>query len=150
MSTCRYEQEVERWFDGLTDNAKAIEEHVEGCSHCTAHLAQLKHLRSAIHAATQEAQIGDEQFPAFMQGVADGIAKPKSSHVGLWAMASGLAAALIVALSIISIVAPGSEAVQAVNIEESSTDIAGATTESVVVNDETTMVWINLPDGDML
>ena len=71
-------------------------------------------------------------------------------RLALAAIASALAAAVIVALSLISIVSPGREPLQAVTIEESSTDIDGATTESVYINEETTMVWINLPDGDML
>ena len=150
MATGRHQHEVERWFDGAAADARDVEKHIEGCPECAAHLNELKRIRAAIHAAKIEAEIGEEQFPAFMRGIEEGIAAPKRSPVGRWAMASALAAALIVALSVISIVSPGTEPIQAITIEESSTDIDGATTESVVVNEETTMVWINLPDRDML
>ncbi len=150
MSTCRYLERVERWFDGEMAESQDLEKHVAGCSPCAARLEELKTLRAAVDSARAREEIGDAQFPSFMQRIEEEIQSPKRRPVGLWALASVAAAAVVVAFSLLSIVSPGPEPLQAVSIEESSTDIDGATTESVYVNEETTMVWINLPDGDMM
>ena len=150
MATCRFERDVERCFDGDASTTTDVERHLETCSQCKIFLSELEQMRNAIESVSVDAEIAEEQFPAFMRGIEEGLAKPQPRPVGLWAMASGIAAALIVALSLISIVSSGPEPIQAVKIEETSTDISGATTEAVVLNEETTMVWINLPDGDML
>jgi len=149
MNICRNLESVERWFDGELNDAGDFEAHLAGCSDCTDRLEELKLLRAAAVPAQQMPEIADAQFPAFMQRIREETEAPRRLPVGRWAIASGLAAAVIVALSLISIVSPGPEPLQAVTIEESSTDIDGATTE-VFINEETTMVWINLPDGDML
>ncbi len=150
MSTCQYLERVERWFDGEVTGSQGIEEHLAGCPECTRRLEDLKALRTAIESTKARVEVSDAQFPSFMQRIEDEIELPRRRHVGLWAVASALAAALVVALSLISIVSPGPGPLQAVTIEEASTEIEGATTESVYVNEETTMVWINLPDGEML
>ncbi len=150
MKTCEYIERVERWFDGEMAAAEEVEEHLAGCPECTRGLKDLKTLRTAVESTKAYAEVSDAQFPSFMRGIEDGIELPKRRHVGAWALSSVLAAALVVALSLISIVSPGPEPLQAVTVEEASTEIEGATTESVYVNEETTMVWINLPDGDML
>jgi len=150
MSTCQELERVERWFDGETPESQEFEKHVAGCSQCAARLEDLKTLRAAVDSVKSQEEIGDAQFPSFMRGIEEGLQPPRRRLVGVWALASAGAAALIVAFSLISIVSPGPEPLQAVTIEESSTDIEGATTESVYVNEETAMVWINLPDGDML
>ncbi len=149
MSTCQYLERVERRFDGEMTGSREFEEHLAGCPECTHRLEDLKALRTAIEFTKARVEISDAQFPSFMQGIEDEIEPPRRRQVGLWAVASAFAAALVVALSLISILSPGPEPLQAVTIEEASTEIEGATT-SVYVNEETTMVWINLPDGDML
>lgn len=149
MSTCQNIERVERWFDGEMVASREFEAHLAGCPECTHRLVDLKSLRTAVESTKAEVKISDAQFPSFMQRIGDEIESPRRRHVGRWALASALTAALVVALSLISIVSPGPEPLQAVTIEEASTEIEGATT-SVYVNEETTMVWINLPDGDML
>ena len=150
MSTCQYLKRVERWFDGEMAESQDFEKHLAGCPLCAARLEELKALRAAVDAVKAREEIGDAQFPSFMQRIEEEIQPLKRRLVRFWVLASAAAAAVVVAFSLISIVSPGPEPLQAVSIEESSTDIDGATTESVYVNEETAMVWINLPDGDML
>lgn len=150
MPTCQYQDELERWFDGELVESGEIEKHLTDCPDCTARLNELNRLRQAIQSAKQDAEIGDAQLPAFMRDIGEGLKRPRPQPVGLWALGSAIAAAIIVSLSLLSIVSPGPDPIQAITIEESSTDIDGATTESVYVDEETVMVWINLPDEDML
>lgn len=150
MSTCQYLERIERWFDGEMAGSQDFEKHLAGCPLCDARLEELKTLRDAVDSLRAREEISDAQFPSFMQSIEERIQPPKRRPVGLWALASVAVAAVVVAFSLISVVSPGPEPLQAVTIEESSTDIDGATTESVYVNEETAMVWINLPDGDML
>lgn len=151
MNICRYQEKVERWFDGELSDTGDFEAHLAGCSDCTERLEVLKLLRETVAPTTLKPEIADAQFPSFMERIIEENEAPKHFRMGRWAIASAsaLAAAIIVALSLISIVSPGPAPLQAVTIEESSTEIDGATTE-VFINEETTMVWINLPDGDML
>ena len=150
MNGCQYLERVDGWFDGEMAESQDFEIHLAGCPLCAARLEELKTLRATVDSLRAREEINDAQFPLFMERIEEEIRPPKRRLVGLWVLASASAAALVVALSLISIVSPGPEPLQAVTIEESSTDIDGATTESVYVNEETAMVWINLPDGDML
>lgn len=150
MSICRYQEKVERWFDGELNDSAGFEGHLAGCPDCTQRIEELKLLRETVAPTKLRPEIGDAQFPSFVQRIREETQAARRLPVGRWAISSALAAAVIVALSLISIVAPGPDALQAVTIEESSTEIDGATTESVYIDEDTIMVWINLPDGDML
>ena len=145
---CTYQEEAERWFDGETDVSAAIESHVESCESCKAHIAFLEECREAIAEAGEKPVIGDAQIPVFLEGIAEGINAPRRRFTGIFAMASGLAAALIVAVSAMTMVSSGPDPVGAESgIETVSTDIDGATVEILHDDDTTPMVWLHLPEG---
>ena len=148
MSTqCTYQNEVERWFDGETTNDAKMEAHVEQCTDCKAHLAFLRETRAAISALPHSPEIADTQIPAFLEGITEGIHKPHRRYTGIWAMASGVAAALIAAVAMMSMLTPPETPVGAQTvIESSSTDIDGATVDVLNPDDETPTVWLNIPD----
>ena len=144
---CKHQHEVERWFDGETTNSSAIEAHAEQCGSCQAHLAFLREARVAIEALPQSPEIADAQLQAFLEGIAEGIHQPRHRFTGIWAMASGVAAALIAAVAMMSILTPPEAPVGAESlIETVSTDIDGATVELLGEGDETPTVWLNAPD----
>ena len=152
MDTCRFQQDIERWFDGDTSDVSTMEAHVKTCPGCAALLKRLEVTREAVRAVKEDVQITDAQLPHFMKGIQEGIAAPSRGYRGRWALASTAAAAIVVAVSLIYVVAPNDGPIGAETIiEEHSTDIDGATTESFVSDDGTANVWVNnIPDGDML
>ena len=144
---CTQHNDVERWFDGESTNSVAIEAHVEQCTSCQTHIAFLREARAAIEALPHSPEIAEAQIPAFLEGIADGIQQPRHRFTGIWAMASGVAAALIAAVAMMSMITPQDAPVGAESlIETVSTDIDGATVELLGEGDETPTVWLNAPD----
>ena len=144
---CTFQHEVERWFDGETTNAEQAEAHVEQCTACRAHVDFLRETRAAIEALPHSPEIADAQIPAFLEGIAEGVHQPRRRLTGIWAMASGVAAALIAAVALMSIVTPVEAPVGAqtvIEVNSNSTDIDGATV--VLLDNETPTVWLNAPD----
>ncbi|PCJ65106.1 MAG: hypothetical protein COA73_03020 [Candidatus Hydrogenedentota bacterium] len=150
MNNCSYTKDVERWFDGAAIDSD-VESHVADCAACAEHLQFLKLTREAIGAVDVRQVIGDAQLPSFLAGIEEGVHTPRKRYTGLWAMASAVAAALIVTVSTMTILSPGPEPVGAQTVvEEYSTEIDGATAESFYTGEEETpTVWVNVPDGDM-
>lgn len=145
---CTYQEEAERWFDGEAGVSATIESHVESCESCKAHVAFLAECREAIAEAGEKPVIADAQMPVFLEGIAEGINEPRRRFTGVFAMASGLAAALIVAVSTMTMVSPGPDPVGAESVIETvSTEIDGATVEIFDEDDATPMVWLHLPEG---
>ena len=151
MSTCKYEIEIERWFDGESTSLPNVEAHIEECTSCAQSLELLKLTRQGIESLSSSQEIGDAQIPAFLEGIHEGIhSSPKGTHRSRWAFLSLAAAAVIVTVSSISIIPSGPERVEAeTEIESVSTDIEGATTESFHTENYTPTVWVNMPDGDL-
>ena len=148
---CTHQTTLEHWFDGEhVDNAH-IKAHVEHCAACQTHLAFLNATRDAIEASPPSPKIADAQLPAFLEGIAQGIElQPRRRFTGLWVMASSVAAALIAAISMMSMITPTAPPVgaQTIMVEGSeSTDIDGATIEYDTEN-ETPTIWLNLDASD--
>ena len=150
MKTCRYEKDVERWFDGELDGAAAIQAHVDTCAACAETLELLRLTRQGVRAVSAEHEIADEHLPAYLDALRRRVEEPKRSYAGLWAFASIAAAALIVSFSTLVMFSDGPAPVEARTvIEDASTEIDGATTSSYYSDDGTATVWVNVPEGDM-
>lgn len=150
MSTteCTFGERVERWFDGELAEGEQIRVHLAICPACREHLALLERMRGAIQ-AQETPVLADAQMPAFLHELRGRVEQKPARSFNLWAMVSACAAALIVSISLLSIFSTGPQPIEATVIEEVSTDIQGATTESTVSDDGTATVWVNLPEGDL-
>jgi len=151
MATCSQQMNVERYFDGASPDAAAVQAHISACADCRAHLAGLQRMRAGIAARTAAPEIADAQLSAFMRELHGRVeTAPAPAHpFRFWATVSAVAAALVVTFSIMSITSPGQKPIEATVIEERSSEIEGATTSVSVSNDGTTTVWVNVPEGDM-
>lgn len=152
MNTCKYEQQVARWFDGEIGSGESIEDHIDQCPTCQEYVSFLKTTREQTTALAGKPTIADAQMPTFLDGLRDQVdAVPVRRFNGIWAMASLACAAIISAVSIWYVVVPQQQPVEAHTLVEShSTAIEGATTEVEYSDDGTTTVWINVPDGEMM
>ena len=148
---CSKQRDVERWFDGeLTD--ASIESHIDSCTGCREHVAFLTVCRASMEALGDAPKISDGQMPAFLDGIREEVqGAPSRSFRGLWAMASMATAAVIVAVSMMTITSTGPEPVAADSIVETvSTEIDGASVELFKTDDDTQTVWLNVPeDGEL-
>jgi predicted anti-sigma-YlaC factor YlaD len=151
MSTCKYEIEIERWFDGESTSLSNVEAHIEECTSCAQTLELLKLTRQGVEALSSSQEIGDAQIPAFLEGIHTGIGSGSTvAHRSRWAFLSLAAAAIIVTMASISVIPSGPETVKAeTEIESVTTDIEGATTELFHTDNDTPTAWVNIPDGDL-
>ena len=150
MKSCRYEKDLERWFDGELVDAGEMDSHVEQCTVCTDALEGLRKTREAVRAVAAREEISDAQFPAFMDGLRRQLEEPRHRPGRLWAFVSIAAAACIVAVSTLFMFSQGPTPVAAQSvIEDASTEIDGATTSAYYSDDGTATVWVNVPEGDM-
>ena len=146
---CSYQQDVERWFDDEHNESDSLRSHIESCESCTAHIAFLTECSEAIAQMPEAPMIADAQMPAFLEGISDEVHAPRRRFTGLWAMASALTAALIVAISTMTMVSTGPDPVAAdTKIETAITDIEGATVEILDADSTTPTVWLRLPEGE--
>ncbi len=145
---CTFGERVERWFDGELAEGETVRVHLAICPACRDHLALLERTRAAIHAMPAPA-LDDAQMPAFLHDLRTRVEQKPARSFNLWAMMSAAAAAVVVAVSLLSIFSTGPQPIEATVIEEVSTDIQGATTESAVSDDGTATIWINVPEGDL-
>lgn len=144
---CTHQNEVERWFDGEATLGAQLESHIEECSSCKEHVEFLRETRAAIEALPQSPEIADAQMPAFLEGISEGIHQPRRRFSGIWAMASGVAAALIAAVAMMSMLtAPEAPIGAESKVETYSTDIEGASVDVLGGENETQTVWLNTPD----
>jgi hypothetical protein len=154
MSTCKYEQKVERWFDGeLPDANGAVAQHVSECPVCTRYLTFLKRTRSAVETTTTPGAIGDAQFPAFWASVEDGLqgTPARRRPRGVWAVASLAAASLISAVALTSIYGTLGGGAPAVSAEtefiQFNSDLPGV--EAVIVDSNgTPTLMLDMGDYD--
>jgi len=153
MSTCKFETDVERWFDGETTSLTNVEAHIRECARCSETLELLKMTRQGVENLASNEEIADAQIPAFLDGIHEGIeGGTTTSYRSRWAFFSLAAAALVVTVSSISVMPFSPDRVGAeveTEIESVTTDIEGATTESFHTDNDTPTVWVNLPDGDL-
>lgn len=149
MNTCARIAEVEKWFDtgGGPDD---LQRHIADCGACAEHLRFLESTRTAMKrtaAAVAERPVNADRFLTdFRERVQD-----RPQRLGpRWGLVSAAAAALIVALSLLSIFTPEQGAVDARSyVDSAQTEIEGATAETYHSEDGTAIVWVNVPEGDM-
>jgi len=151
MAGCTQQATIDRWFDGESVDEPAVQTHLADCSACRAYADQLKRIRAGFAAANADRPaITEAQMPAFLRELETRVhAKPRR-RIAFITMASAAAAAIVVAVSVLSLIpTSGPKAIEATEIEETTTEIDGATTESTVSDDGTATIWVNLPEGDL-
>lgn len=142
MTTCRWVERVERWFDGDRHDEAAVDKHLASCGMCRSHLTQLEAMRAGIGNIAQRQAIEDAQLPAFMAGIRDSVEGTHSWYRGLWASMSLALAALVVAVSAYVMFPSGSSEVVA-TVESAETELVGGEVH-VDVNGSTTTVWVEV------
>lgn len=145
---CNFGEHIERWFDGELGEGEQVRVHLAICPACRDHLALLEQMRAAIHAEPAPA-LDAAQMPAFLGDLRERVEQKPARSFNVWAMMSAAAAAVVVAVSLMTIFSPGQQSIEATVIEEVKTGIDGATTESNVDEDGTATIWINVPEGDL-
>jgi len=147
MSNCRWNKEVEAWFDGESAEPQAVEQHIAGCRACAAHLASLKAARNGVRAVAERHTIADAQMPAFMRGIREEIQKPSRGHRALWVLASAATACMLALFSIYAVVTSGPNDSLRTEIQSYSTELEGATVQTRLAEDGTLLVWVSMPEG---
>lgn len=153
MHECRWNRRVERWFDGESREPEAVERHIETCGACQAAVTGLQRFRAGVKAVAVRQEIAPTQFPAFLEGIRERIDVPAHRHTGIWALASLMAASLIVAISLFAVFTGGPDPVGAEHsvVESASTEVEGATVETQNSTDGTrAIVWVHRPRKDVL
>lgn len=153
MHECRWMRRVERWFDGESREPEAIKRHIEECAACRTTLRSLERFRAGVQAVSVRQEIAPAQFPAFLEGIRERIDVPARRHTGIWAVASLMAASLIVAVSLFAVFTGGPDPVGAEHtvVESASTEVEGATVETQNSTDGTrAIVWVHRPRKDVL
>ena len=149
MRNCRWRKDIERWFDGESPHAERVQRHVAKCTDCAAYHEGLQALRDGATETTRREEIQEAQFPAFFDGIREGIESPRRGHGRLWALASGSAAALIAAMSLIIMFGSGHTPVDATVIESYSTDLEGASITTSDSRNGVPTVWITVTQDDV-
>ncbi len=145
----KWQQRLEQYRDGeLGDvDAREIEAMLEDPAH-QAYDASLNALGAAARASMPRAGIADEQLPAFMAGIREGVERPQRGYRGFWALASLSTAALIVALSVFSVIMLKSQDAVHSTVEAAATEIEGAEIDTYVDDDGTAVVWVSDTGSD--
>ena len=149
MGICEYQERVERWLDGECADNDGVEKHLAACPSCRTYAEQTQRMREGVRAVSERAAIADAQFPSFYEAIREGVNRPPRRY-GRWAILSITTAAIIVAISIVSILFNFSgDPMQPVRaeVEQVSTEIDGATATFKYDDDGTATVWVNVPEG---
>lgn len=138
---------LERWFDGEGDlRAQPDTHHPES----QAHLAYLETVRAGVESIREDHEIRDEQFDAFMEGIRGrvGRGEPRSNYRSFWALASVVAASILVALSIMVVFTGGPAEVSArTEVDVVSTELDA--TVDVETSEDGSTVWIEVTPKDL-
>ena len=107
---------------------------------------------SSISAAAKDAMprgvIADEQLPAFVAGIREGVEAPRRGHRGFWALASLSTAALIVALSVFSAIMLNSQDAVHSTVDAAASEIEGVEIDTYMGEDGTAVVWVSDTGSD--
>ncbi len=123
MRNKRWQRKIEAAFDGEAPSDKDL-----ATAANRGYWDALGQLRQGVRAVAERQEVTDNQFPAFMEGICEGIERPVRQRRGLWALASVTAAALIAAGAAFLVLAGETpKATATVIVEEADTDIEGAT-----------------------
>lgn len=143
----RWQKEIARRFDGAEqDAAQALATTPE----TRAYLDGLRQLRLGARSLPNAPHIADAQFPAFMEGIREGMAAGRHGMWGhpIWAMVSLSAAAFLVAFSVF-MVWNQAGAVSASVVEKATTEIQGATVNAYTSESGTAVVWVESAQVDL-
>lgn len=143
----RLQKEIARRFDGA-DLGEA--EVLATGQEARTYLEGLRELRRRAQLLPDTPQIADAQFPAFMDGVREGVDRATPGVWGhrIWAMLSLSAAALLVALSLF-LVWNQAGPVSASVVEKATTEIQGATVNAYTSESGTAVVWVDSARVDL-
>ena len=155
MSSCRRTKDIAAFFDGAlqedTQRILGIEEHLAACPECAAYLKRLQVMREGAAAITERQGVADAQFPAFVNGIYERLEAPsplpaKAGIGRLLALASLVAAALIISAAAFTLFSAGPAPVSATEVESISTDLEGATVDWYDSEDGTTTLQVNIAE----
>lgn len=124
MNDERWQQIIAAAFDGETAYTAEAEALCAARPECAAYAARLAATREAVTTMRHQEEISDFQFAAFMEGVREGIDRPRFSYRSWWAALSLTAAALVAALAILSLFSNGSASVRATETGAAGADVA--------------------------
>lgn len=148
MSKKQNPQSIERWFDGESDTPLPNDALTP---EARAHLRYLETVREGIESVRSRPEIRDEQFDVFMEGIRGRIGEGHPARGGyrsFWALASVVAASLLVALSIMVIFTGGPSEVSArTEIGVVSTELDA--TVDVETSEDGSTVWIEVTPKDL-
>lgn len=148
MKTCSWFKQVEAFVDAELADSSNVEAHLDACAACRDHHDELLQWRAAVR--FEAPQLSDQQFPVFMEGIRSGISETPPRARGFWALASLVAAALVIAVATFSIFNGTPPApVQANEIESISTQIEGATVEWGDSGSGVTSIWVSIAEDDL-
>lgn len=152
MNRCRWANTVEQWFDeGMTPDMSAAH-HAAECPSCAQTLAVLKQMREGAQATARREAITTNQFPAFMEGIREGIETEQAPawHFNrLWALSSVAAAALIASASLFTVFTGEGGEVEGSVVESYSTELENADVSSYSTENGTTTVWVTTAEEDL-
>lgn len=150
MKRQSWQQQMEQYRDGEMPPSDACEieallESPEGRNYD----ATLEALSAAARQAMPREHIADAQLPAFVAGIREGVEAPERSHRGFWALASLSTAALIVALSVFSVIMLNSQDAVHSTVEAAASEIEGAEIDTYTdEEDGTAVVWVSDTGSD--
>ncbi len=150
MKRPTWQERLERYRDGELGESDAQE--VEAMLDAPAYRdydASLAALSSAARESMPRSEIADAQLPAFMAGIREGVETPQRGHRGFWALASLSTAALIVALSVFSLIMLNSHDAVHTTVEAAASDIEGVEIDTYTdEEDGTAVVWVSDTGSD--
>jgi len=146
----KWQERLERYRDGESPEAEALD--VEGLLEDPEYRdydASLAALSASAREAMPRAAIADAQLPAFVAGIREGVETPERGHRGFWALASLSSAAMIVALSVFSVIMLKSQDAVHSTVEAAETAIEGAEIDTYTdEEDGTAVVWVSDTGSD--
>jgi len=150
MKRQTWQERIEQFRDGELPDSEA--EELAAMLEEPAHRdydASLAAMSTAAQGAMPRGVIADEQLPAFVAGIREGIDIPRRGHRGFWALASLSTAALIVSLSVFSVIMLNSQDAVHSTVEAAASEIEGVEIDtSYMGEDGTAVVWVSDTGSD--
>jgi len=140
---------IEAGFDGGPENAERAKALIAFHPKCAAYERRLLALRAGVAAVARNESIGDDQFPAFMAGVREGIETPHPGRRGFWAALSLVTAALVAATAMGYILMGGPDPVGATEVEYVGTDLKDATVDWYNSSNGVVTIQVNMQGDDL-
>lgn len=144
-----WKRTVEAGVDGEAAYVERARTLTSSRPECAAHEQRIKTLRAGAATVARTETIGDEQFPAFMAGIWEGIEAPQSSRRSSWATFSLVAAALVAALAMAYIFMGGPDPVKATEVEYVGTDLKDATVDWYNSKNGVVTIEVKMQNNDL-